>query len=68
MVCAKDLINGTTIFQDLNRISVHYYHLELNEHSSIIANGVLSETYLDFNNHNIFENINELVLSEPILV
>lgn len=70
MDCARDLINGTTIFQDTNRISVEYYHFELNEHASVIANGVLSESYLDFNNRNVFENnqqVIELPLPEPIL-
>jgi hypothetical protein len=70
MVCARDLVNGTTIFQDCDRDSVHYYHLELNKHSSIVANGVLSESYLDFNNRIVFEDnnqLNKIQLSEPIL-
>jgi hypothetical protein len=72
MVCARDLVNGTTIFQDLDCISVHYYHFELNEHSCVIANGVLSESYLDINTRNIFVNTEttettELQLSTPIL-
>jgi hypothetical protein len=56
MVCAKDMVNGTTIFQDNDFRSIHYYHLELNDHASIIANGVLSETYKDFDNRYVFEN------------
>ena len=66
MVCARDLVNGTTIFQDNDRISVEYYHLELKDHSAIIANGVLSESYLDFNTRNIFEN-NDIFIESPLL-
>jgi len=66
MDCARDLVNGTTIFQDFNHTSVQYYHFELNHHSSVIANGVLSESYLDFNNRNVFEN-NQPVIETPLL-
>jgi len=58
-------------FQDTNHNSVHYYHLELKNHSIIIANEVLSETYLDLNTRTIFETnekINEVPLLEPVLV
>lgn len=66
MDCARDLINGTTIFQDTNHSSIHYYHFELEQHSCIIANGVLSESYLDFNTRNMFEN-NQPVIEIPLL-
>jgi hypothetical protein len=56
MRIAKHIVNGTTIFQDTTCDSVEYYHLECENHSAIIANGVLSETYLDVNNRNVFEN------------
>lgn len=56
MVLPESLVNGTTIYQDCNRIEIEYYHLELESHSAIVANGVLSESYLDFENHVIFEN------------
>jgi hypothetical protein len=55
MVLSKDLINGTTIYQDYNKESIIYYHLELESHFAITANGILSESYLDFNTRNIFE-------------
>jgi len=56
MVLAGSLINGTTIFQDCNYVEIEYYHLQLESHSSIVANGVLAETYFDFDNSAIFEN------------
>lgn len=56
MICARDLVNGNTIYQDINKIDIEYYHFELSEHSSIIANGLLTETYLDLNTKKIFDN------------
>jgi hypothetical protein len=70
MVCAKDMVNGTTIFQDNSCESIHYYHLELKDHASIIANGVLSETYKDFDNRYVFENtknVNEITIQDAVL-
>jgi len=70
MLIARDLVNGTTIFQDMERTSVEYYHLELAEHSSIFANGVLSESYLDINTRRIFNNNASLHIANefPIVV
>ena len=72
MVVARDLINGETIFQDESFILVEYYHFELESHSSVIANGVLSETYLNFNTRGIFEKTETVVelplVTTPIMV
>lgn len=35
---------------------VEYYHLECENHNAIIANGVLSESYLNMDNRSVFEN------------
>jgi hypothetical protein len=52
----KDMINGTTIYQDMNCTEVEYYHLEFDKHRAIVANGVLTESYLDVDNiRDIFE-------------
>lgn len=56
MVRANSLINGTTIFQDNDCDDVVYYHIELDSHSAIFANGILSESYLAINNRDVFEN------------
>ena len=42
MVLAKNIVNGTTIYQDKKCNKVEYYHLECEYHSAIFANGVLS--------------------------
>jgi len=56
LICAKHLVNGTTIFQDTSKITLEYYHLELNTHSLIIANGLLAESYLDWGQRYVFKN------------
>jgi hypothetical protein len=55
MVIASKLINGKTIWQDAICDDVVYYHLECEEHSAIIANGVLTETCLS-TNKDMFEH------------
>jgi len=71
MVLPKDLINGTTIYQDWSRTSVEYYHLELESHYAIVANGILSESYLDGDNLRVVfkKNNQSLVVpnAQPIL-
>lgn len=49
MVLSSNLINGKTIYQDNECESVEYYHLECDIHSAIYANGVLAETYQEWN-------------------
>jgi hypothetical protein len=56
MVLAKDLVNEVTIYQDMECEDVEYYHLECENHNAIIANGVLSESYLNMDNRSVFEN------------
>ena len=67
MVLASELINGETIFQDMSMISIEYYHLELETHYSVIANGVLSESYLIFDGHGVF-NKPEIIHENPIVL
>ena len=55
MVEAFELLNDSTVFRDYSNDSVEYYHVELESHSAILANGVLSESYLDYENRFVFE-------------
>jgi len=43
---AIQLINGTTVVQDYPDNKVTYYHFEVQNHSAVVANGVLAETYV----------------------
>lgn len=55
MIPAKNLINGTTIYQDMSFKTVTYYHIEMPYHCAIISNGLLTESYLDTGNREIFD-------------
>ena len=46
LIAAKDLVNGTTVFQDLTTKDIEYYHLELETHACIKANGALADSFL----------------------
>lgn len=55
MTFANSLINEKSIYQDKDRISVEYYHLELESHFAVVANGILAESYIDVNNRYVFD-------------
>ncbi|GBQ90440.1 outer membrane protein [Asaia krungthepensis NRIC 0535] len=46
-VPVRMLVNGRSIFYDKSLGSYRYYHIETASHSIIMADGVLSESYLD---------------------
>jgi plastocyanin len=54
-VCAGDLINGATIRQEAWR-EVEYFHVELESHDILLAEGAPAESYLDCGNRDTFEN------------
>jgi hypothetical protein len=67
MVLGSDLINGETIFQDCTIQEVEYYHFKLASHSSVVANGILTESYMDFNTSSIFTNVKQITHSLPLV-
>ncbi|UGX88647.1 Hint domain-containing protein [Phyllobacterium meliloti] len=54
LIPAKLLINGTTITQEIILSPIDYFHVELEEHDVIWAEGAQAETYLDLGNRNVF--------------
>ena len=50
LIEAKDLVNGASIVQAERVKKVEYFHIELDSHDVIVAEGALSETYLDEDN------------------
>lgn len=42
---AKKFVNNSSIFQDPTFDTITYYHIELERHCTVLANGVLAETY-----------------------
>lgn len=62
LIEAKNLVNGTTIRQDFNPRSITYHHLELDQHSAVLAEGAAAETYLESGNRHQFEGQSALAL------
>jgi hypothetical protein len=47
LICARQLINRTTIWQESHLTSVEYFHVELDTHCIVLAQGLTSESYLN---------------------
>ncbi len=56
LIPAKLLVNGGSIFQDPSVREIHYFHVELERHGVLIAEGVPAESYLDCGTRHNFEN------------
>lgn len=53
-VPVRMLVNGRSIFFDKSTKSYDYYHIETERHSVIMADGVMTESYLDTGNRSAF--------------
>ncbi len=56
LVPVMHLLNGATVLPDRATGPVTYYHLELDRHELVMADGLLLETYLDTGNRGQFEH------------
>jgi hypothetical protein len=59
LIEAKDLVNGVSIVQAESVDKVDYFHVELDSHDVIIAEGALSETFIDDDSRHMFHNAHE---------
>ena len=59
LIEAKDLINGVSIVQAEHVENVEYFHIELDTHDVIIAEGALSESFIDDDSRGMFHNAHE---------
>ena len=59
LVPAEALVNGSDIVQDIQAGSVLYFHIELERHDLIIAEGAISESFVDDNSRGMFLNAAE---------
>jgi len=59
LIEAKDLVNGVSIVQAEKVEQVDYFHIELETHDVIIAEGALSETFVDDDSRGMFHNVHE---------
>jgi hypothetical protein len=61
---ARDLLNGATIVQeDVHEIA--YFHVELDRHDVLIANGLPAESFLDTGNRGAFSNGGAVPMAHP---
>jgi len=65
LIEAKDLINGLSIYQTSSVESVKYFHVELDSHDVIIAEGALAESFIDDNDRGMFHNAQDYVALYP---
>ncbi|WP_162993386.1 Hint domain-containing protein [Asaia bogorensis] len=61
MLPIRMLVNGTTIRYDLSMQSYEYYHIELSEHSIILAENTPAESYIDTGNRHLFNATHNVV-------
>ena len=59
LVEAKDLLNGVSIVRTESIEQVEYFHIELETHDVIVAEGALSETFIDDDSRGMFHNAHE---------
>lgn len=64
LIPIRYLLNGDTILQERAAV-VTYFHVELDQHGIILADGLPCETYLDPGNRAAFENGGTLVQANP---
>ncbi len=67
LVPAECLLNGASIVQPETADRVDYFHIELESHDVIFANGALSETFVDLGDRDIFQNAAEFAKLYPEL-
>ncbi|HZR86729.1 MAG TPA: Hint domain-containing protein [Bradyrhizobium sp.] len=65
LIEAKDLVNGASIVQAERVDEVEYFHIELESHDVIYAEGALSETFVDDDSRGMFYNAHEYAAIYP---
>lgn len=64
-VPVKLLVNGASIVREYPTAPFDYYHLELERHGILIADGAEAESYLDTGNRSLFDNADEPKVLHP---
>jgi phospholipase/lecithinase/hemolysin len=65
LVPARCLVNGTTIVQARGLQRVDYYHVELDHHDLLLAEGAASESFMDDDSRGMFHNAAEFARLYP---
>jgi hypothetical protein len=66
LVPAWKLKNDSTIDHDHSRENIRYYHIEMEEHSALVAHGVLVESYLDTGNRGTMTSLQRGPINKSI--
>jgi Hint domain len=59
LIPAEHLVNGATIVQEAPGEDIHYFHLELDSHDVLIAEGAFSESFVNDDSRGMFQNAHE---------
>ena len=65
LVVIRRLLNGATIRQELDTPEVTYFHIELQQHDILDAEGLAAESYLDTGNRGLFANSDQPRVLHP---
>jgi autotransporter-associated beta strand protein len=65
LIEARDLVNDVSIVQSTGIDEVEYFHLELETHDVILAEGAASETFIDDDSRMMFHNAHEYARLYP---
>ncbi len=59
LIEARHLVNGVSVVQAAKVAQVEYFHIELDSHDVIVAEGALSESFVDDDSRMMFHNAHE---------
>ena len=65
LIPARCLVNGSSIAQHCRLDRIDYYHVELDSHDVLLAEGAPSESFLDDNSRGMFHNASEFAALHP---
>jgi hypothetical protein len=68
LVQPKDLLNGVSIRQVTSLARIRYYHIELECHDVLFAEGAAAESYLDTGHRGVFDNAEAPIILHPDLM
>lgn len=67
LVCARQLVNEATIQRAPGLTEVEYFHIELDSHAILLADGLPAESYLETGNRGFFANAEQPLILHPDL-
>ncbi len=65
LIPARCLVNGSTITQERSLAAVDYFHIELDSHDVLLAEGAPSESFVDDDSRGMFHNAAEFAALYP---